>query len=228
LWDDLLLHNKDQTPEFTVWRNEMTIKLVPWDVKKVLEVGIGRGYAVDGLSRKSPDLEIYGTDISEKAVQHASTSYRGHFAVAELGQVPWEGLEFDAILILEVLEHVEAPRTFAVLRWLHSILADSGCLILSVPLESVADLRKSNFICPHCGQFVNQNGHVRSYSELQPIQTELLLSGFRVERTLGLAGGRYLGIRRQRLMTLFPNRIRPMVMVLRCRKAGPMTFARNT
>jgi 2-polyprenyl-3-methyl-5-hydroxy-6-metoxy-1,4-benzoquinol methylase len=196
----------------------MTIELVPHGVRRVLEIGVGRGYAVECLSKKFPHLEIYGTDISEEAVRHAATNYKGHFAVAGLGDLPWEGLKFDSILMLEVLEHVEAPRTFALLRWLHSMLSDTGYLILSVPLETVTGLRKANFICPHCGQFVNQNGHVRSYSELQPIQMELAISGFRVDRTLGIAGGRYFGIRRQRLMPLFPKRIQPMVMIFRCQK----------
>ena len=218
LWNDLLLHNKDQTPEFTLWRNRKSVELVPPGLKSVLEVGVGIGHAVRYLSQKFPALEVYGTDVSKQSVQHASASFRGHFAVAAPGELPWAGLRFDAILMLEVLEHVEVPRTFEVLRWVHSILAEAGVLILSVPLESVTDLRRSHFVCPHCGQFVNQIGHLRSYSDLQPIRMELARSGFDIERTQGLAGGKYFGISRQWLMPLFPNRIRPMVMIFRCRR----------
>lgn len=220
LWDDLLLHAKDKSPEFSSWRNEMTVELVPKTVRRVLEVGIGSGYALQCLLQRSPDLAVYGTDISKEAVQRASGRFNGHFAVAGLGELPWEGMKFDAVLMLEVLEHVEVPRTFGVLRWLHSIVADNGCLILSVPLETVAGLKQAYFVCPHCGELVHQIGHVRSYSERQPIQMELALSGFRVEATLGLAGGRYLGVRRQHLMPFFPKRVKPMVMILRCSKQG--------
>ncbi len=218
LWNDLLLHNKDQTPDFTLWRNRKAVELVPPGLKRVLEVGVGMGNAVRYLSERFPDLEVYGTDISKQSVQHASASFRGHFAVAEPGELPWAGLRFDAILMLEVLEHVEAPRTFGVLRWVHSILSEAGVLILSVPLEGVTDLRQSHFVCPHCGQLVHQIGHLRSYSDLQPIQMELVRSGFDIERARGLAGGKYLGISRQWLMPLFPSRIRPMVMIFRCRR----------
>jgi 2-polyprenyl-3-methyl-5-hydroxy-6-metoxy-1,4-benzoquinol methylase len=218
LWNDLLLHNKDQTPDFTLWRNRKSVELVPPGLKRVLEVGVGMGHAVRYLSQKFPDLEVYGTDISKQSVQHASASFRGHFAVAAPGELPWKGLRFDAILMLEVLEHVEAPRTFEVLRWVHSILAEAGILILSVPLEGVTDLRRAHFVCPHCGQLVHQIGHLRSYSGLEPIQMELARSGFEIERTQGLAGGRYLGISRQWLMPLFPSRISPMVMIFRCRR----------
>lgn len=218
LWDDLLIHGKDSIPDFTAWRSEMSVGLLPPGVKRVLEVGVGAGRAVQYLSERFPHLEIYGTDISEQAVQRASARIRGHFAVARLGESPWKGLTFDAILMLEVLEHVEAPRTFEVLGWLHSLLAATGSLVISVPLESVADLRRASFPCPHCGQLVHQIGHVRSYSEFQPIQAELTRCGFEIERMQGLAGGKYVGIPRQWLMRLFPSRIKPMVMIFRCRR----------
>lgn len=218
LWDDLLVHKKDQTPEFTAWRNKITVDLVPPGTRRLLEVGIGMGHAVRRLAERFTDLEIYGTDISKESVQHASVQFKGQFAIAALGELPWPELKFDAVLMLEVLEHVEAPRTFEVLRWLHSILTANGFLILSVPLETVSGLRQSYFRCPHCGQLVHQIGHVRSYSELQPIQMELALSGFRIERSQGVAGGKYFGIARQRLMQFFPNRVKPMVMIFRCKK----------
>lgn len=218
LWDDVLLHGKDTIPDFTLWRNKISVDLIPHGVERVLEIGIGMGHAVKRMSERYPNVEVYGTDISEQAVERASASFRGHFAVADLGELPWQGIKFDAILMLEVLEHVEAPRTFSVLRWLESMLTDSGCLILSVPLESVSDLKRSYFFCPHCGQPVHQIGHVRSYSELQPVQMELAASGFEIERMQGLAGGKYLGIPRQWLMPLFPGRIKPMVMIFRCRR----------
>jgi len=219
-WSDILRHNKDQTPEFTLWRNRVSVRLVPKGARKVLEIGIGMGHALQYLSKRVPDAELYGTDVTAQSVARASEQLKGHFAVADLGEVRWPGVQFDAILMLEVLEHVEVPRAFSVLRWVHSLLADKGCLILSVPLESVADLRKTHFLCPHCGEYVHQIGHLRSYSELQPIRMELALSGFKLDRAQGVAGGTYLGVSRQRLMPLFPSRVKPMVMIFRCVKQG--------
>jgi 2-polyprenyl-3-methyl-5-hydroxy-6-metoxy-1,4-benzoquinol methylase len=225
LWDDLLLYNKDQTPDFTLWRNEMSVQLVPIGSKRVLEVGIGMGHALEYMVQRLPKVEIYGTDISEHSVSQASARFKGNFVVADLGDMPWQGQTFDAIVMLEVLEHVEVPRTFAVLAWLHSMLTEGGSLIISVPLETVQGLRQEYFVCPHCRQLVHQIGHVRSYSDLQPIGMELAMSGFHVERTLGIAGGKYLGVRRQTLMPFFPKRIKPMVMVFRARKHGIPSYA---
>jgi SAM-dependent methyltransferase len=220
LWSDILLHNKDQTPEFTCWRNSLSVRLVPRAAKKILEIGVGMGRALQELAKRVPSADLYGTDLSPQAIASAAGRFKGHFAVAEPGQLPWPGAKFDAILMLEVLEHVEVPRTLRLLRWVRRILVDSGCLVISVPLESVADLRKAHFLCPHCGEYVHQIGHLRSYSELEPIRMELALSGFRLDRAQGIAGGKYFGIPRQRLMPFFPNRIKPMVMVFRCMKQG--------
>lgn len=218
VWNDLLAHGKDSILDFTVWRNKVSVGLVPRGAHRILEIGIGMGHALVNLSKSFPGAEIYGTDVSSDAVARASTRFKGNFAVAETGHLPWPGVKFDSILLLEVLEHIEAPLTFTVLRWIHSLLTESGRLIISVPLERVDDLRRSYFLCPHCGRPVQQNGHVRSYSELQPIQLELARAGFTIERKKGLAGGSYFGVRRQWLMSLFPNRISPMVMIFRCYK----------
>jgi 2-polyprenyl-3-methyl-5-hydroxy-6-metoxy-1,4-benzoquinol methylase len=218
LWEDVIVHEKDSIPAFTSWRNKVSVDLVPSGAKRVLDIGVGMGHAVRYLAERLPDVEIFGTDISQRAVQRASELFQGHFAVADLGELPWRGPAFDTVLMLEVLEHVEAPRTFEVLRWVHSILAESGTLILSVPLETVPSLRQSYSICPHCGQPVHQIGHVRSYSEYQPIRMELTRTGFDVQRMVGLAGGKYLGIPRQWLMRVFPGRVKPMVMIFKCRR----------
>jgi 2-polyprenyl-3-methyl-5-hydroxy-6-metoxy-1,4-benzoquinol methylase len=219
LWNDILAHEKDSIPDFTEWRNRISVSLIPAAVKRVLEVGIGSGHAVHFLQKRFPGVEIYGTDVSSRAIARASSLFRGTFATAPVGVLPWPELKFDAILMLEVLEHIEAPRVFATLRWLRSLLSESGVLIVSVPLESVADLKRSYFVCPHCGDLVHPIGHVRSYSDLEPIRFELEQSGFLIERIQWLAGGKYFGIPRQWLRPLFPKRITPMVAILRCRVA---------
>lgn len=218
LWDDILLHKKDTIPEFTLWRNAESVKMVPSGARRILEIGIGMGHALRGLSAAIPGLEYYGVDTSKQAVENAGKLFKGQFAVAGIENLPWPGTQFDVILMLEVLEHIEVTRTFSVLNTLRSRLADNGRLILSVPLGSVEDLRQSSFICPHCGDFVDPNGHIRSYIDLQPISAELALAGFEIELEQGLAGGKYYGLPRQWLKKFFPKRIKPMVMIFRCRK----------
>jgi SAM-dependent methyltransferase len=219
-WDDILAQKKDPIADFTLWRNRQSVRLLPASTKRLLEVGIGSGHALRAASEKLPEAELFGTDISSSLVANATAGLKGHFAVADVGQLPWPDVQFDAILMLEVLEHIEVTRTFSVLRWLHDLLKEGGSLILSVPLETVADLAMSTFLCPHCAEPVHPIGHVRSYSDLEPVQAELRLAGFEIERRWGLAGGRYCGVPRQWLMPIFPERIKPMVMIFKCRKGS--------
>lgn len=217
LWEDTLLGDKDTIPDFTSWRNRQSARLVPRGTRRVLEIGVGVGHAIPFLYARHPAIEYYGIDTSEKIVERLTGTHRETFVVASIENLPWKDLAFDAILMLEVLEHIEVPRTFSVLSALRHRLSERGVLILSVPLRE--DLRRSYFICAHCGKPLHQIGHLRSYSP-ELLRAELELSGYIVEKCLPLAGGKYFGIRRQYLMPFFPKKVQPMVLVVRCRAAG--------
>ena len=217
LWEDNLLGEKDTIPEFSAWRNSQSVDLVPRAARRILEIGPGSGLAIPRLRARCPSMEYYGVDLSEKTIEQLAARYPGNFSVASVEDLPWKAVAFDAILMLEVLEHVEVPRTFHVLSAIRERLSANGVLILSVPLRE--DLRRSYFVCAHCGHALHQIGHVRSYTP-ELLRAELQLSGFAIDKLLPLAGGTYWGIRRQHLMTFFPMKIQPMVLVSRCRIAG--------
>lgn len=217
LWEDNVLGEKDTIPEFSAWRNAQSVRLIPRWSRRVLEVGVGAGHALRLLPAALPEAALYGIDLSEKIVERISREIRGTFAVSSIEGLPWRGIMFDAILMLEVLEHIEAPRTFAVLRTLRERLSSSGVLILSVPLRE--DLRRSYFICSHCGHSIHQIGHLRSYTP-ELLRAELALAGYGIDEELPLAGGTYFGIRRQYLMPFFPKKVQPMNLVVRCQAAG--------
>lgn len=194
LWEDNILEGKDTIPEFSRWRNAQSVTLVPRTSRRVLEIGVGSGDAMRALQRRLPGADLYGIDVSEKIVERTARDVRGSFARATIEDLPWRGVEFDAILMLEVLEHVEAPRTFSVLKTLRQRLSPDGVLVVSVPLWE--DLRRSFFVCSHCGERIHQIGHLRSYSPAL-LRSELSLAGYVVDKEVPLAGGRYIGIPRQ-------------------------------
>ncbi len=220
LWEDTLLGDKDPIPEFSAWRNLQSVGLVPKTARRIMEIGPGVGHSIPLLRERCPSADYYAADLSEKTVERLAERHRGTFAVAAIEDLPWKHVTFDAILMLEVLEHVEAPRTFRVLSALRERLSENGVLILSVPLRE--DLRRSYFVCAHCGQQMHQIGHVRSYTP-ELLHAELRLSGFTIDRQLPLAGGTYFGIRRQHLIPFFPQKIQPMVLVARCGVSGSAT-----
>ena len=216
LWEDTVLGDKDTIPEFSTWRNAQSVRLVPRESARVLEVGVGAGHALRALSAARPAAELYGVDVSDRIVERLSREIPGTFAVASIEDLPWPGLQFDAILMLEVLEHIEAPRTLGVLTALRQRLRPGGALILSVPLRE--DLRRSYFVCSHCGHSIHQIGHLRSYTPAL-LRAELALAGYAVDAERPLAGGTYFGIRRQHLMPFFRRKIQPMVLIARGRAA---------
>jgi len=214
LWEDTLLGDKDSIPEHTAWRNVESVGLVPTTARRILEIGPGLGYAIPLLRERCPSAEYYAVDLSAKTIESLTSRHCGNFAVAPIEDLPWKDVKFDAILMLEVLEHIEAPRTFGALATLRERLTDTGVLIISVPLRE--DLRRSYFLCAHCGQYLHQIGHLRSYTP-ELLQSELNASGLVVEKSRPLAGGYYFGVRRQYLMPFFPKRIQPMNVIVRCR-----------
>lgn len=217
LWEDYFSADKDTIPDFTAWRNVRSVGLLPEGSRRIFEVGVGAGHAQRLLRQRFPGAELYGIDLSPRLVERVSDEIRGTFAVSTIENLPWPHVQFDAILMLEVLEHIEAPRTFGVLRKLRERLTERGVLVLSVPMRE--ELRRSYFPCPHCGHPVHQIGHLRSYAP-ELLRAELAVAGLAVEKELPLAGGRYFGIRRQYLMPFFPKKVQPMVFIARCRASG--------
>jgi len=105
----------------------------------VLELGCGAGRMLGGVRRARPGLRLVGMDVSAAALAHAARCLPG----VELRRVedpaaplPAPDGEFDAVLVLDVLEHLADPRR--ALTELHRVLAAGGALHLNVPCEGDA------------------------------------------------------------------------------------------
>jgi 2-polyprenyl-3-methyl-5-hydroxy-6-metoxy-1,4-benzoquinol methylase len=76
--------------------------------KTICEVGCGAGEVLRQLQLKMPkDCEFWGYDVAPPAIEMAKQreNERLHFEVADFGEV--DTPKFDALLILEVVDHVE-------------------------------------------------------------------------------------------------------------------------
>jgi len=99
--------------------------------KSMLEVGCALGYGIEVF--KEFGYDIYGTDISQYAVERAiaSTGMPDHFAVAD-AQLPNPfGREFDLVVSLQVVELLPDER--AGVRCLAGAVAPGGHLVLATP-----------------------------------------------------------------------------------------------
>lgn len=98
---------------------------------KVLDAGCGNGALCKVLA---DHYAVYGIDLSESGIELARTSCpAGRFRVASVYDdfTRLFGETFDAVVSLEVIEHLYAPREF--LRRVREALVPRGLLLVSTP-----------------------------------------------------------------------------------------------
>ncbi len=96
--------------------------------KKILSVGCGIGLDVWHLTRKN---DVYGLDISEKAVDVA----RRHGIKAKVGdcqkKFPFKDKLFDIVVLKDILEHLVDPLW--TLKEARRVLRDDGYIVVDLP-----------------------------------------------------------------------------------------------
>lgn len=110
-----------------------TVKDLPQGAR-VLEVGTGGGQFIRAIKRLVPRLACLGSDISEQAIARAKKHKDGvEYALSTPQRQPYSDASIDAVLVLDVVEHVENPDEF--LREIFRVLKPGGVLYCFVPCE---------------------------------------------------------------------------------------------
>ena len=115
---------------FSQGRPEMTA-FVPARASRILEVGCGRG---DFIARLKATRTFHATGVEPFA--DAAAAARVHFDVVHEATVDaafdtMQGQSFDCVVFNDVLEHMVDP--WQVLRNVHGMLDDDGCVVASIP-----------------------------------------------------------------------------------------------
>jgi 2-polyprenyl-3-methyl-5-hydroxy-6-metoxy-1,4-benzoquinol methylase len=108
----------------------------------VLDLGCGPGLIANYLERRQRRV-IYGIDVGPKSIAAAARASSGHnrFAMYDGEHVPFPDGYFDAVLCLEVLEHIAFDRE--IIKEIVRVLRPGGRLLLSTPnAETVSLLTK--------------------------------------------------------------------------------------
>lgn len=101
---------------------------------RVLEVGCGAGGMAKAVKFYRPDFEVLGIDISKKAIFQANRDPQGvKFFVGDADKLPFEDGSFEAVLMFDLLEHLEDPSKS--LREVRRVLKPEGILSAFTPIE---------------------------------------------------------------------------------------------
>ena len=104
---------------------------LPGREASILEVGCGMGYLTYALTRAGY-RRVLGIDLSPAAVAAARRRYQTDFRAADITVFAGQTAErFDAIVVSEVIEHLEDPA--ALIAAARSLLKPGGCLICTTP-----------------------------------------------------------------------------------------------
>jgi 2-polyprenyl-3-methyl-5-hydroxy-6-metoxy-1,4-benzoquinol methylase len=99
---------------------------------KVLDFGCGYGMLSNFLSLRSPERQILGIDLSSARIEVAKRSSRGHPEITfQLGDVrDFQGIPFDAVVMTDVLHHIDWDNVRLLLQIIRSCLRDDGILVV--------------------------------------------------------------------------------------------------
>jgi len=102
--------------------------------EKVLEVGCGRGFYLNALSRCFPKLKITGIDLSPERLDKARDfigQSRVELLQADVTSLPFKNNSFDRIIAAEILEHVKDDQR--AISEIYRVLRPGGLVMITVP-----------------------------------------------------------------------------------------------
>ena len=125
--------------------------------EKILEIGSGGGHALEHINSN----QYFPLDVSSynlKKIRKKST--KEIFPVSgDIFRLPFSSNKFDAIILSEVLEHLDKPQN--ALQEIYRVLKPSGLFVVSVPYKEVLTYQ----ICIHCNKQTPTNAHVNSFDK---------------------------------------------------------------
>jgi SAM-dependent methyltransferase len=98
---------------------------------RVLEVGCGGGRLLNTVAAHRPLLELHGCDI--RPLRYAPARFHFTLVGLETAVLPYEPASFDAVVMMDALEHFRAPT--GALHATRAVLRPGGQLVSFTPLE---------------------------------------------------------------------------------------------
>ncbi len=125
--------------------------------QRLLDIGCGSGWLADQFRRAG--AAVTAMDIGLKGVHGARARFPHGVAyhVGDLYHLPFANGHFDALVLSEVVEHLEDVP--AALGEAARVLRPGGRMLMSVPYrENIVE-----HLCIHCNQLTPANAHLHSF-----------------------------------------------------------------
>ena len=114
--------------------------VIRYQPKRLVDFGCGDGRLIKELISKNQELLVTGVDSSERALAFARAFCFGNERVRlhqSLSRIEPPFLQVDAIVAMEVLEHIPPAELTKVIAQLRSVLDASGIFIVTVPTTNI-------------------------------------------------------------------------------------------
>jgi 2-polyprenyl-3-methyl-5-hydroxy-6-metoxy-1,4-benzoquinol methylase len=191
-WDSSLVNKfwdkMSQDPEkyFTYQFGAVIAKKLAKHVRpngRVLDYGCGTGFLLPHLANQH--FQVFGTDTSPESVKFVNERFHEIHAFGGaklLQQQLATDEEFDAVFVVEVIEHLNDESLAALLSNVRYLLNRGGVAIFTTPNDE--KLSDSEVYCPVCDHSFHRWQHVRSWS-VESLSEELAQHGFVVKACYG-------------------------------------------
>jgi ubiquinone/menaquinone biosynthesis C-methylase UbiE len=155
--------SKNPLQQFLVRRflNLLLKLIVQVAPESILDVGCGEGYLEELIIQRGIKAKIVGIDISDKALQIARRkSPQAVFQEGDIYNLPFQDSQFDLVLAVEVLEHLQNPMK----ALLEIKRVSNKHYILSVPNEPIFTVA-SLLAGRHLKSFGRHPEHIQAWSK---------------------------------------------------------------
>lgn len=150
------------------------------DGATVLDYGCGPGHLLPHLL--DAGFVVQGADITRDTIGSAVSlnGQKNFLGFATIDELLAEGTKFDAIFLIEVVEHLDEHWLTKTLDQVHALLKKGGTLIATTPNEE--NLEDNMVYCPVSNTIFHRWQHMQSWSE-STLAAALTAHGFRDIRT---------------------------------------------
>ncbi len=112
-------------------------RLKEFSLKKILDIGCGIGWSSNEFSRNIPDAKVSGVDLSGGLIAAANEIFKTsnvNFSKKDVTEKDFtEYNQFDAVILLDVYEHLPKDYRAFFHQSIKKVLSDKGIVILTCP-----------------------------------------------------------------------------------------------